>query len=407
MAKLLQIDVCLNWGSTGKIAEGIAKVAIDRGWNCYMIHGSRYNRPGTLMNEFQPGSKLDEYLHYAEHYFLDNDGLASRGTTRRAVEYIKKLKPDLIQIHTIHDHWLNYRILFEYLNTLDIPIVWTQHDCWCFTGDCGHFSQFACSQWAIACTEKCPFRNGQPWRKLLNNTAKHYRLKKELFTIIKNLTLVPVSYWLEGVIRNSFLKEKPIKTILNGVDTDVFHPCQDKEVLKKYGLENTPYVIAAATAWSKRKGLEDYVKLAGLSGKRYKIVLVGLQGKQADIVLRKGIIAIPRTDNQRELAVLYSSSQVVLNLSYEESFGLTSAEGFSCGRPTVVYNSTASPELVGDSLCGRVLGGGDVAGVAAAIEELMQENQDVLSVLCRERALKFYDKNKRFADYVNLYESLI
>lgn len=187
MLRLLQIDPCLNWGSTGKIAEGIANIAIERGWECYMIHGSRYNRPGSLMNDYQPGSVFDEYLHYAEHYFLDNDGLASRGTTRRAVEYIKEIQPDLIQIHTIHDHWLNYRILFEYLNTLDIPIVWTQHDCWCFTGGCGYFSRLACNQWGVGCLNSCPFRKGQLWRRLFNNTVKHFRLKKELFTATKKL----------------------------------------------------------------------------------------------------------------------------------------------------------------------------------------------------------------------------
>lgn len=404
---LLQIDACLNWGSTGKIAEGIASAALKRGWECHMIHGSRYKNPGSLMKDYQPGSIIDECEHYAEHILLDNDGLASRRATQRAVAYIKKIKPDLIQLHTIHDHWLNYRILFEYLNTLDIPIVWTQHDCWCFTGGCAYFSQLDCAQWVTGCSSDCPYRRGMLCRSVFNHTTKHYRQKKDLFNAAKNLTIVPVSYWLEDVVRQSFLGMKPINTILNGVDTDVFRPCEDKGELKKYGLEKTRYVIAAATTWSKRKGLNDYVKLASFIGDKYKIVLVGLQGKQANQVRDKGIIAIPRTDNQHELAVLYGLSQVVLNLSYEETFGLTSAEGFACGRPTVVYNCTASPELVGDSNCGRVVDPGDIKGVATAIEELLQENQDVISVRCRERALNLYDKKKRFSDYVNLYEELI
>ena len=406
MPVLLQIDACLNTGSTGRITEDIARLAQKQGWECYIIHGSRYVNPPSVMHSYSPGSVIDEYLHYAEHLFFDNDGLASRNTTRKAIEFIKQIKPDVIHMHDIHDHWLNYRILFEYLNTVNIPIVWTQHDCWTITGDCGHFSQLACNQWATVCSNTCPLRESNIFRKIFNNTQSHFNLKKRLFSEAKNLVLVPVSNWLEGVLKKSFLKDKPIKTILNGVDVNLFKPVEECFTLRKYGLIDINYLVGVATAWSERKGFNDYLQLSSMISDRIKIVLVGLNEKLRIEATKYGIIGIPRTDNQEELVALYSGASIVMNLSYEETFGLTTVEGFACGTPSIVYNATASPELVTPET-GVVCAPGDIDGVAKAIDIILLKGKGYYSNACRERAIEKFNKDDRFQEYINLYENLI
>lgn len=406
MPVLLQIDACLNTGSTGRITEDIARLAQKQGWECYIIHGSRYVNPPSVMHSYSPGSVIDEYLHYAEHLFFDNDGLASRNTTRKAIEFINQIKPDVIHMHDIHDHWLNYRILFEYLNTINIPIVWTQHDCWTITGDCGYFSQLACNQWATVCSNNCPLRESNIFRKIFNNTQSHFNLKKRLFSEAKNLVLVPVSNWLEGVLKKSFLKDKPIKTILNGVDVNLFKPVEDCFTLQKYGLKDINYLVGVATAWSERKGFNDYLQLSSMISDRIKIVLVGLNEKLRIEATKYGIIGIPRTDNQEELVALYSGASIVMNLSYEETFGLTTVEGFACGTPSVVYNATASPELVTPET-GVVCAPGDIDGVAKAIDIILLKGKGYYSNACRERAIEKFNKDDRYQEYINLYENLI
>jgi len=401
--KLLQINVTVNWGSTGKIAEQINRLAQQKGWVTYIAYG-RYANPSDS-ESLHIGNSFYVYEHYLEHQLCDNDGLASRLATRRLVEKIDEIHPNLIHLHNIHDHWLNYRILFEYLNTLDIPIVWTQHDCWSFTGDCGYFSQLACNQWIGECTRDCPYRNGMFMRRFINNTTKHYNLKKELFSATKNLTLVPVSHWLEGILKQSFLKDKPIRTILNGVDMNVFKPIDDTwKTLKKYGLESIPYVVGVATAWSERKGFKDYCRLAQRMSDGVKIVLVGLSEKLHEEASEYGIIGIPRTENVGELVALYNGASIVMNLSYEETFGLTTVEGFACGTPSIVYNATASPELV-TSDTGIVCEPGDIEGVASAVGKLLSVQKPVYA--CRKRAVECYDKNDRYHEYLDLYEDLL
>ena len=137
MSKLFQINIVSNMLSTGKIAEDIAKVAISKGWECYIAYG-RKARPG-VSKEIRIGSVFSTIEHYAENKLFDNEGLASRLATRRLIRQIEQIKPDIIQLHNIHDHYLNYPILFRYLATLDVPVIWVQHDCWAFTGGCVHF----------------------------------------------------------------------------------------------------------------------------------------------------------------------------------------------------------------------------------------------------------------------------
>lgn len=405
MPTLLQINVTANWGSTGKIAEQINTMAQSQGWSTYFAYG-RYNNPsGSQL--IRVGSNLSVYEHYIEHICYDNDGLASRRATRQLIHNIEVIKPDVIHLHNIHDHWLNYRILFEFLNTLDIPIVWTQHDCWSFTGGCGYYSALQCEQWKENCTCFCPFRKKPFTRRFINHSELHYQLKEKLFTATKNITFIPVSHWLEGELRQSFLKEKKIQAIHNGVDITLFKLVDDfAGVLRKYKLDGVTFVVGAATAWSERKGFNDYCRLVEKVPEGIKIVLVGLNEKQRQEAEKFGIIGIARTENVGELVALYNGASIVMNLSYEETFGLTTVEGFACGTPGIVYNVTASPELITPET-GIIVDPGDIDGVAKAIGEIQGKGKNFYSIACRERVVRHFNKDDRYQEYLDLYESLI
>ena len=169
------------------------------------------------------GNKLDNYIHYAENLLLDNEGLSSRNATKKLIKEIEKLQPDVIQLHNIHDHFLNYRLLFEYLNRTEIKVMWTFHDCWAFTGHCYHFVSSNCMRWKDGCHD-CPQRE-----KFCDCSKRNWNLKKSLFASCPNLTLVPVSHWMGGFVKESFLKDKHVEVIHNGIDLTVFKPVPNKE----------------------------------------------------------------------------------------------------------------------------------------------------------------------------------
>lgn len=398
--KLLQINCDLNWGSIGRIAEGIGILAQKQGWEPYLIYGRDKNT--SSLNEYKLSNILDVYEHYAEYRLIDNDGLASRAATRKVIKKIEEINPDIIHLHNIHDHWLNYNILFQYLITTKVPLVWTQHDCWSFTGGCGYYSLIDCKKWEKEC-DRCPLKHGL--FPLVDKTNYHFNKKKELFNSVSNLTLVPVSKWLEGEIRRSFLNSVNVRQIYNGVDITVFKPIDNKYVKEKLNIGGRKLLVAAATSWSERKGLKDYITLSRTLRSDEVIVLVGLSGSQLKHLPSK-IIGLSRTQDVNELVHLYSAADIVLNLSYEETFGLTTVEGFACGTPGIVYNSTASPELITPET-GLVVEAGDIEGVATAVHEILKNGKDHYAKACRERAVKFFNKDDRFADYIKLYEELL
>ena len=401
MRKLLQINGSINRGSTGRIAEQIGVLANQNGWDTYVIYGRSMN-PSAL-KIIKIGTKLNVYEHYFEHRLFDNDGLASRGITRQIVEQIKFINPDIIHFHNIHGHWLNIRILFEYLATLTIPIVWTQHDCWAFTGGCYYFDLLGCEKWKFECS-KCPLRK-LTLLPIVDRSRFLFNLRKSLFDKINNLTLVPVSKWLADLEKESILSKHRIITIHNVIDIDTFRPSTNNIIREKYQLTDKTIVLGVASVWEPRKGMDDFMKLSSLIDANTIIILVGVTSKQMKI-LPHNIIGIERTDSIEELRDLYSVADLFANLTYEDNFPTTNLEALACGTPVLTYNTGGSVESINKET-GFVVKQGDVDAVLDIIDIIRKKGKLFFSKTCRERAVSLYNKNDRFVDYLNLYNELL
>ena len=266
MPTLLQIDSSANASSHGKIAEAIGRLVLEQGWRSVMAYGRRVNPSRSEL--IRVGSGYDLKEHGLESRLLDNHGLASRAATRKFLQQVDEIKPDIVHLHNIHGYYLNYKFLFEYLNARDIPVVWTLHDCWSFTGHCAHFVTTGCEKWKTGCYA-CPLKGDYP-KSLVDRSRRNYELKKALFTVNKNLHIVCVSDWLAGLVSDSFFKGKDIRVIKNGVDLNVFKPQQRQQSTKCR-------VLGVSGVWTKEKGLDDIYRLRLLLDKnRYEIFLVGL-----------------------------------------------------------------------------------------------------------------------------------
>lgn len=402
MPRLLQIDSCLGVGSTGRIAEGIATAAMAKGWDCYMVHGARYVGE-SKQHSIQASTVLSERLHFLLGLVFDNHGLNSYLSTKRLIKVINRINPDLIQLHCIHGYYLNYKVLFDYLRNKRIPIVWTFHDCWAFTGHCSHFASIECNKWKKECFD-CPIKHHYPKSLLLERSRKNYMQKKQIFNSVDNLTIVCVSHWLSSIVSESFFKERSRKVIYNGVDRSVFHN-RDNALRAQYGLENRFVMIAVASSWGPGKGWNDYIKLASKLDDSYCLMMVGVTDSQKR-ELPPQIMTFTRTDNAIQLAELYSMADVVLNLSYYETFGMTSIEGQACGTPSIVYNCTASPELVTDKT-GIVVEKGNVESVFTAIKTIRMNGKQYYSQECINRVKFFFDDRNQYDEYVELYNKLV
>ena len=311
MPKLLQINATCNWGSTGRIAEQIAVLAQNQGWDCYTAHGARYVRVSAT-ETIQVSSGTDNRLHALKSLLLGGHGLGSKHSTRLFIEAIKKISPDIIQLHNIHGYYLNYLVLFDYLKTSGIPVVWTLHDCWPMTGQCTHFELIGCEKWKSSdgCSH-CPQLEAS-YKTIIDRSDRNWHLKKETFTAVENLTIVTVSEWLKNIVRESYLGGKPVKVIHNGVDLNCFKPAS--VTCKELGLdEERPVVLGVSSEWGEKKGIKEFIELA--KNDSYQVVMIGVTERQLK-ALPPNIKVIKKTNNVQELVKYYSVADVFVNPTY-------------------------------------------------------------------------------------------
>jgi glycosyltransferase involved in cell wall biosynthesis len=402
MKTLLQINSVVNSGSTGRIAEEIGQTAIAAGWESYIAYG-RNDRP-SKSELIKIGNDWDIKMHGLQTRLFDRHGLGSKSATQELVEKIEKIKPDIIHLHNIHGYYINIEILFKYLQNTNIPVVWTFHDCWPITGHCSYFSFVGCDKWKTQCFS-CPQKTDYPASWLIDRSEKSFNLKKKLFTSLPNVTLVPVSEWLYGILEESFLQNYPLKVIHNGINTEVFRPSTGDAFRAKHHFDNKFILLGVASVWSPRKGLKDFIALSKVLNNDFQIVLVGLTRKQME-QLPDNILGIERTESVDELAEIYAASDVYVNPTYEDNFPTTNLESLACGTPVITYKTGGSPEAI-DDLTGIVVEQGNINKLVEAINQIKEKGKQYYTEACVERAHRLYRKEDRYREYIELYESLL
>lgn len=398
--KLLQINSVLNWGSTGRIAEEIGQMVLDKGWDSYIAYGRQYNK--SKSHTLKIGNDYAVYNHGLQTRLQDNHGLSSRKETQHFIKQIEIINPDVIHLHNIHGYYLNYSLLFDFLFKVNIPVVWTLHDCWPFTGHCSYYSYVECKRWRTLCHD-CPQKRDYPSSWFIDRSEQNFRDKLRAFTSVKNMILVPVSEWLAGEVQQSFLGKYPIQVIHNGIDVTTFSPMQASKL--DLGLKEKFVILGVANVWSQRKGMRDFFSLREKLSDEYVIVLVGLDDKQIKH-LPEGIVGIKRTNSVQELAAYYSASDVFLNPTWEDNFPTTNLEALSCGTPVITYRTGGSIEAV-DSNTGFIVEQGDIVAVVNIVKQIKGTGKQWWASACRERAIRLYDKRETCKKYLQLYESLL
>jgi len=407
MAKLLQINPVIRENtSTGKIMKEIGALALASGWESYIAYSGARDGIKPHSSQLIPvGNKLDLGIHWLATRLFDAHGLASKGATKRFINQIERIQPDIIQIHNLHGYFMNYPILLDFLSKYGAPVVWTVHDCWLYTGHCYHYDAIGCQKWMSAC-EHCPQKKAFPKSILVDGSKRNFRLKKQSFSKLKNFTLVCVSEWMRDELGKSFLKDVPCRVIHNGIDLGIFRPVDTEDVCKKYGIGTGKYILGIASIWTAQKGLADLVQVFDNLKDKTGLIIVGKVPDEQKSLLPKGAVVIPRTENAADLAAIYSRSSVTLNPTYQDNYPTVNMESVACGTPVVVYNTGGSAESIGPG-CGKVVPQGDIAAMTQATNAILDATDADFSESCINFAAQNFSKEARFADYLKLYNELL
>lgn len=387
-------------GSTGNIMRQISDAAKANGHDVYMIcPKSRVNcSHKKVKNLYLMGSILLRNIHILLARITGYNGCYSKLSTFILIEKLKKINPDIIHLHNLHNSYINFQMLFNYIKTKKIKVIWTLHDCWPFTGHCAHFMGIQCLKWKNGCGE-CKQIHSYPF-SYVDRSAQMWKIKKESFTNVRDMTIVTPSVWLADLVKQSFLSEYKIQVINNGIDLNIFKQ-YDSKFKSDYNIANKKMILGVAIGWGYSKGLDVFIKLSEILDDNYSIVLVGTNEK-IDKLLPKKIISIHKTFNQEELAAIYSAADVFVNPTREDNYPTVNMEAISCGTPVITFNTGGSAEILNDET-GIVVDVDDFSGLVNAIIKICNTSmfQDVNFA---EYAKKF-DRNKKYSEYIKLFEN--
>lgn len=407
MKKLLQINPVIRVNtSTGRIMQEIGELAMQNGWECHIAYSKGRDGIRECRSDIIPvGNKWSTAWHGIETRLFDRHGLASSHATRQFVRKIEEIRPDVVHIHNIHGYFLNYQILFDYLSKAGIPVVWTVHDCWLYTGHCYYYSFAGCDRWQTGC-HHCPQKKEFPTSLFYDRSRRNFEDKKAAFTSmpLDRMTIVPVSEWIRNEMRRSFLSAYPFRVIHNGINTDIFNIYDDRQVRKTFGLGNRHILLGVASIWSREKGLDDFIRMAGMLNEDEVVVLVGIKPEDRKR-LPDNVVGIARTENIRQLAELYAAADVFVNPTWQDNYPTVNMEAIACGTPVVTYRTGGSVEVITPAT-GMIVEQGNLNELLKSIREIESKGKAFYQEACRKYALLNFKKEDRYMEYLRLYEEL-
>lgn len=389
--KIVQLNVTCGSGSTGKICLAVSKILNEKEIENYILYSegeSSYENAIKYTSNFQIKLEALKSKVFGEY------GFNSKCITKKLINELEKIKPDIVHLHNLHGHGCNLQMLFEYFKKEKIKLYWTFHDCWAFTGYCPHFDMIGCEKWKTQC-EKCPQKGSYSF--FFDKSDKLFSKKKELFSGL-DLTIITPSKWLAGLVKKSFLKNYKVIVINNGIDLLSFKP-SESDFRQRHNIENKLIVLGVAFNWDERKGIDVFSYLARTLPSDFQIVLVGTKEEDKKS-LPKNIIAINKTESQKELAQIYTAADVFVNATREDTFPTVNIEALACGTPVITFDTGGSGEIIDES-CGIKVNKNDTQALLDAIisfksSGLFSEEN------CIKRAKK-YDMNDKFKEYVENY----
>lgn len=390
----------INSGSTGKIMMQVASLAKQRGYETYQIYSGNRNGNAAIPGDIRICSEIENKIYQRICRYTGFNGCSAVLATWRVLRKLDKIHPTVIQLHNLHHSYINLPMLFRYIKKRNITVVWTLHDCWAFTGHCPHFLYAGCDKWKTGCYS-CPLYKQYP-ESAFDDSRRMYRLKKKWFCGVQNMTIVTPSQWLADLVKQSFLKDYPVQVINNGIDLSVFHPIQSN-VRETYDIpDDAKLLLAVSFGWELKKGLSEIISLAKDLPERYQIVMVGTDA-ETDAQLPKNIISIHRTNNQQELAVLYTAADLLVMPSREETYPTVVMESIACGTPVVMYDAGGGKEIITEKT-GIAVPCDDYDALYRAIIQICESKQ-YNQYDCEEHA-KSFDKKEKYEEYIKVYEKV-
>lgn len=395
--RILLVDVVCKTGSTGKIVYDLYRSLRASGYEASVCYGR-----GPLIDEpdiVKISSDWEVLLHALLTRVTGLTSCFSPFATRRLLRHIDEYKPDLVNLHELHGYYLNIGRVMEHLKERKIRTVWTFHCEFMYTGKCGHSND--CVRWQSECGN-CPQKRSYPSSWLFDFSKRMQRQKKRAFDGFAHLAIVTPSNWLAKRVRQSFLRDKSVCSIPNGIDTGIFKPRDSSGLAASYGLADCPTVLHVTANFEDPNKGGRFVRMAAKRLPEIRFLIVGNHKPVNDCP--PNVVVVGRVENPDILAQFYSFADLSLITSYRETFPTVCLESLCCGTPVVGFRGGGTVETAPDGY-GLFVPFGDLDALEEALRrclsgELRSKEE------CAAFGLAQYAKERMCRDYLQMYSEI-
>ncbi len=311
---------------------------------------------------------------------------------------------DIVHYHLIHTGFFSLASLP--LLTWLKPSIWTLHDPWAITGHCLH--PYDCERWKIGCGE-CP-RLETPIAMKRDRTALMWKTKKILYHA-SQIEVVVASKWMFNMIEKSPLfSGSRLHLIPFGLDLSVFRPLDSQNAKKQLGVFPGSIVITFRATNIEYKGLSFIKECLHRLKTENPICLLTFndRGLLDEFRGRYQIIDLGWVNDVDLSVKAYNATDIFLMPSTAEAFGMMAVEAMACGKPVIVFNGTALPEVIFAPQGGIAVPCRDVDALLRVLERLIDRAEERLQL--GQNALNFarqhYDIKSHVDRMIDLYRDL-
>lgn len=385
-----------DFGSTGKISLEIISYVQSHGEvSCdFLVSNKKTNFSNVFCID---NNKVIRIINKIIVKVFGSDGFRNIYNTRKIINSLKKEKIDLIHIHSLHGYYINFPMLFKFINKNKIPVIWTLHDNWIYSGRCAFIPE-KCFLYKDGC-KKCKYHKIYP-RTIFDRANYYYKRKHKILKNTSKIIFVSPSKWNANLRYGTFLENHEFVVINNGIDLSKFSPTKSN-LRHELNIDKKFVILCIAYPWNQSKGLNYINQLAEeLDTSKFVIVMVGVDDQ---VITHQNIIRIGPIFVQEELAKYYSMADVFLSPTTADNYPTVAMESISCGCPVIFFDAGGIKEIVGEEV-GILVPKNDYEGIKNAVLSMY------INPFSRETCIDYskrYDKEHMLQKYYDLYMSMI
>lgn len=250
-------------------------------------------------------------------------------------------------------------------------------------------------------------------------------IKKILKYIFNNIRLfsadivIAISDYVRSRhLKNSFVPERKLFTIYNGLDLSEYNDNKNTDIRKQYNIHNNKKIIYCCGRSNKYKGIHIFIKAADLliNTRKKGDLVFAYSGDGPDIQYFRDMVSQLKLDDHFIFTGYVASVHefmkeahvCVVPSIWQEGFGLVVIEAMASGVPVIVSKVGGMAEILEDGVDGFYFEQGDYNKIADIIETLIKDDtlRGNIVISARNKIINKYNIHNQTEKIIDIIKKL-